>query len=711
MRLKTWLLAGTGLGMLAATATPAFAQEALVTAYMNYIVAEQSGDTVAIDSAKAILTEECIVAGYATFDDCVAFLALNPMGAPQTPAEPPAAEQPVEQPPAEQPPAEQPPAPEVQSPPVDTPAAVDPMVELQNNLNLELGNYQQALDLAAAGDFANAQPLADASAARILELCNAAGYPSIEACIGQSLPALPQPPVPEQPAPPVAEEPAPEQPAPEQPAPEQPAPEQPAPPTQDQPPVAAQLQASVQLYAQGIAQLQAGDSTGQQAIDMAMAQMQQTCGVTVIGDVIVCLQQYGLTLPEAQAATPVIDSPVVSDTPAPPTPPPPSEPIPESQLDQQVTTDAVEPLPADVLPEEAAPLLDSIKDIFTGGGEIAPPGPAVASPPAPTSDADSQSQIAPPAELLPFTEEQGPQIAAPPALVIQPGDQPGIQVTPQDNGTGFVLQFNTQLFFDNPEQERDRIWDETEDEIFYEELSRGRIKETIVRPNGVQIVTIRNRDGDVLRRSRIMPDGREYVLAYYDEDEDGQFTEYTDPGDDLPPLVLNIPARDYLLDATDADEVEVADFLSQPPVEQVRRLYSIEEVKRSARIRDSVRRLEIGGLTFDSGKATISRSQVGALANLANAMLDLLDRNPAETFLIEGHTDAVGSDISNLALSDLRAATIARILTDFYGIPPENLVTQGYGERYLKVRTEAAERLNRRVTARRITPLITLASN
>ena len=36
-------------------------------------------------------------------------------------------------------------------------------------------------------------------------------------------------------------------------------------------------------------------------------------------------------------------------------------------------------------------------------------------------------------------------------------------------------------------------------------------------------------------------------------------------------------------------------------------------------------------------------------------MLALLDRNPAETFLIEGHTDAVGSDISNLTLSDARA--------------------------------------------------------
>jgi len=91
-------------------------------------------------------------------------------------------------------------------------------------------------------------------------------------------------------------------------------------------------------------------------------------------------------------------------------------------------------------------------------------------------------------------------------------------------------------------------------------------------------------------------------------------------------------------------------------------------------------------------------------------MLDLLERNPAETFLIEGHTDAVGSETANLVLSDSRAATVARILTDFYGIPPENLATQGYGERFLKVKTQDAERLNRRVTIKRITPLITVAS-
>src|SRR5690606_15321552 len=79
--------------------------------------------------------------------------------------------------------------------------------------------------------------------------------------------------------------------------------------------------------------------------------------------------------------------------------------------------------------------------------------------------------------------------------------------------TGFIFQIGVNLVISNPAQEHDRFYDEDEDEVYYEQLSRGRIKETIVRPNGVQIVTIRDRYGDVIRRSRILPDGREYLLA------------------------------------------------------------------------------------------------------------------------------------------------------------------------------------------------------
>jgi hypothetical protein len=51
-----------------------------------------------------------------------------------------------------------------------------------------------------------------------------------------------------------------------------------------------------------------------------------------------------------------------------------------------------------------------------------------------------------------------------------------------------------------------------------------------------------------------------------------------------------------------------------------------------------------------------------------------------------------------------------RLISNTYQIPPENLVTQGYGEQNLKVPTEGPSRENRRVAARRITPLLRGAS-
>jgi outer membrane protein OmpA-like peptidoglycan-associated protein len=39
-------------------------------------------------------------------------------------------------------------------------------------------------------------------------------------------------------------------------------------------------------------------------------------------------------------------------------------------------------------------------------------------------------------------------------------------------------------------------------------------------------------------------------------------------------------------------------------------------------------------------------------------------------------------------------------------VAPENLTTQGYGEEFLKIPTQGPERANRRVSVRRITPLL-----
>jgi len=70
------------------------------------------------------------------------------------------------------------------------------------------------------------------------------------------------------------------------------------------------------------------------------------------------------------------------------------------------------------------------------------------------------------------------------------------------------------------------------------------------------------------------------------------------------------------------------------------------------------------------------------------------------------HTDAVGSEEYNQMLSEKRAEAVKRALTEYFNIPPENLVTIGYGERFLKIPVPDAEPENRRVVIRRITPLV-----
>ncbi|MEO5757355.1 MAG: OmpA family protein, partial [Mesorhizobium sp.] len=305
-------------------------------------------------------------------------------------------------------------------------------------------------------------------------------------------------------------------------------------------------------------------------------------------------------------------------------------------------------------------------------------------------------------KIAPVTDEKGTRRDKAPD--VQAPERPkGADVLTEIGGR-IIIQFNNQTIVESNEAPR---MNRGAKDVYYEDLPGGRTRETIVRDNGNQIVTIRNRYGDVIQRSRITADGREYVLSYVDERYYQDVHDWRDPGDDLPPIQLTIPRNEYILDSELVeDQGDYYTFLKQPPVEKVQRLYSVEEVKRSARVRDIARRVDLDTLNFESGSASISDSEVKKLQGVADAMERLLKKNPAETFLIEGHTDAVGSDNANLALSDQRAEAVAEALTKSFGIPPENLTTQGYGERYLKVNTTEPERQNRRVAVRRITPLV-----
>ncbi|MGE0503160.1 MAG: OmpA family protein [Rhizobiaceae bacterium] len=399
---------------------------------------------------------------------------------------------------------------------------------------------------------------------------------------------------------------------------------------------------------------------------------------------------------EPQPETPSTDEAPAEDAPAEDAP---ADAAPEAPADAAPTDAAPGDEEASPLPENAAPALDSAKEdpAPDDAGETDTAEPAVPAAPPPESDAAAQAEVQP-AEIDAVTAEEGRRVDRPDR---RDRERPEDAEVVEEIGDRVVIRIDNRTFVRGDDRGR---MSRGAREVYYEELRNGRSRETIVRENGTMIVTVRDRYGDIVRRSRITPDGREYVLVYRDRDER---RGWRDPGRDLPPLRLTVPVSDYILDAGRVDDPdEYYSFLDQPPVERVERLYGLDEVQRSARIRDKARRIDLDTITFDFGSASISESEVAKLEGLADAMSRLVEENPAETFLIEGHTDAVGSETANLALSDRRAEAVAVALTDVFGIPPENLATQGYGETYLKVETEEPERLNRRVALRRITALV-----
>ncbi len=274
-----------------------------------------------------------------------------------------------------------------------------------------------------------------------------------------------------------------------------------------------------------------------------------------------------------------------------------------------------------------------------------------------------------------------------------------------DLGGRFIIKLGDQIVIrQDDEYESDRFLHRARD-VEVEHFRGGYTRTTVTREDGTQIFTVRDQYGDIITRTRVDRRGRQVVLidnrTFY---HDGR-PAYVRFEDELPPLRLEIPQEEYIVETSRADREAIRAALMAPPVEAVERPYAIEEIRTSERLRDKVRRVDLNTITFDFGSAAISPSQFEALAAVGQAIEDILAKSPDEVFLIEGHTDAVGSDNDNLVLSDRRAEAIAVALSSNFEIQPENLVTQGYGEQYLKVPTEEEERENRRVTVRRITEL------
>ncbi|MEM8751035.1 MAG: OmpA family protein [Pseudomonadota bacterium] len=133
-----------------------------------------------------------------------------------------------------------------------------------------------------------------------------------------------------------------------------------------------------------------------------------------------------------------------------------------------------------------------------------------------------------------------------------------------------------------------------------------------------------------------------------------------------------------------------------------RQRVSVDELKRNRRLRSQLPSINIQSINFEFGSAAISPRERWKVGNIADALLRFR-RNRNERFLLEGHTDAVGSYEKNQFLSEDRAQSLKRALVNWFGVPPRMLITVGYGEEQLLINTQRPDWRNRRVTLRRAT--------
>jgi len=98
---------------------------------------------------------------------------------------------------------------------------------------------------------------------------------------------------------------------------------------------------------------------------------------------------------------------------------------------------------------------------------------------------------------------------------------------------------------------------------------------------------------------------------------------------------------------------------------------------------------------FDFNSAEISQKAMATLTSLGKA-LSTQDLK-GQTFLVAGHTDAIGTDEFNQTLSERRARAVKQFLAEKFGLPDPQLLAVGYGKEQLKNTANPAAEENRRV--------------
>lgn len=102
----------------------------------------------------------------------------------------------------------------------------------------------------------------------------------------------------------------------------------------------------------------------------------------------------------------------------------------------------------------------------------------------------------------------------------------------------------------------------------------------------------------------------------------------------------------------------------------------------------------LGDVLFDSGQSRLSAGGTHNMAKLA----EFFKRYPQRSATIEGYTDSIGGDSSNLLLSERRASSVMTALISM-GVPSDRLSTRAHGSQMPVAdnSTAAGRQMNRRV--------------
>ena len=124
------------------------------------------------------------------------------------------------------------------------------------------------------------------------------------------------------------------------------------------------------------------------------------------------------------------------------------------------------------------------------------------------------------------------------------------------------------------------------------------------------------------------------------------------------------------------------------------RSLSLGEREQIAEIASTKPKIDLD-IQFDYNSANITATSMPSVQALGEALTDA--KLKGSTFVVAGHTDAVGGLAYNQDLSERRADTIKRYLIEKYGIAGTDLVAVGYGKTKPKDPNAPMDPINRRV--------------